>query len=432
MHSVVGGFQGSEEEEEMSLLYSTSFKHQEGEFRKNQEFMDLNHHHCNQDPLHHNSGLMRYRSAPGSFLDSLINGTTSGGGNECQDYRSFRSSSPEMETILSRFMSTCNGSGDSNSQNLQEYGERPEMKQEMEDPQMVYQSSAVNNLANNGNSVDISNSVDSSFNVMNPMAMENSLPARKFSAVNGSNLVRQHSSPAGFFSNLGVDNNGFTITKEVGGFQVSNGLNGESNPSTSRLGNHLNFSSGQRLLPQIAETGDENPGASSPEGSIGKRQYMNFANDSWDDSSSNDFKRLRDNDGSVYSSLNILENQSGNSGNRITSLTHHLSLPKTAGEMATVEKFLQFQGSVPCKIRAKRGFATHPRSIAERVRRTRISERMRKLQDLFPNMDKQTNTADMLDLAVEYIKDLQKQVKTLKDTKAKCTCPSKQKIYDSA
>uniref|UniRef100_A0A6N2MSL4 BHLH domain-containing protein n=1 Tax=Salix viminalis TaxID=40686 RepID=A0A6N2MSL4_SALVM len=51
--------------------------------------------------------------------------------------------------------------------------------------------------------------------------------------------------------------------------------------------------------------------------------------------------------------------------------------------------------SVPCRIRAKRGCATHPRSIAERVRRTRISDRIRKLQDLVPNMDKQTNTADM-------------------------------------
>lgn len=102
------------------------------------------------------------------------------------------------------------------------------------------------------------------------------------------------------------------------------------------------------------------------------------------------------------------------------------------------------------------------------VRRTRISERMRKLQDLVPNMDKvkilhfsqpsvfvsiafnsqihdsnealyfcvksillllleklmilvsvscwqQTNTADMLDLAVDYIKDLQKQYKVLRN-----------------
>eukprot|EP00268_Persea_americana_P049380 TRINITY_DN5294_c0_g1_i5.p1 TRINITY_DN5294_c0_g1~~TRINITY_DN5294_c0_g1_i5.p1 ORF type:complete len:160 (-),score=19.32 TRINITY_DN5294_c0_g1_i5:482-892(-) len=82
--------------------------------------------------------------------------------------------------------------------------------------------------------------------------------------------------------------------------------------------------------------------------------------------------------------------------------------------MDAMEQILQFQDSVPCKIRAKRGCATHPRSIAERVRRTRISERMRKLQELVPNMDKQTNTADMLDLAVEYIKKLQSEAKVLK------------------
>lgn len=37
-------------------------------------------------------------------------------------------------------------------------------------------------------------------------------------------------------------------------------------------------------------------------------------------------------------------------------------------DMATMEKLLQLQqDSVPCKVRAKRGCATHPRSIAERV-----------------------------------------------------------------
>eukprot|EP00249_Psilotum_nudum_P007507 c20611_g1_i2 orf=459-1535(+) len=40
----------------------------------------------------------------------------------------------------------------------------------------------------------------------------------------------------------------------------------------------------------------------------------------------------------------------------------------------------------PCQARAKRGCATHPRSIAERLRRTRISEKMRKLHELVPNM----------------------------------------------
>jgi len=50
-------------------------------------------------------------------------------------------------------------------------------------------------------------------------------------------------------------------------------------------------------------------------------------------------------------------------------LTHHLSLPSSSTRMAaTMEKLYQTQGNVPCKIRAKRGFATHPRSIAERVK----------------------------------------------------------------
>uniref|UniRef100_A0A453L4D0 Uncharacterized protein n=1 Tax=Aegilops tauschii subsp. strangulata TaxID=200361 RepID=A0A453L4D0_AEGTS len=69
------------------------------------------------------------------------------------------------------------------------------------------------------------------------------------------------------------------------------------------------------------------------------------------------------------------------------------SKPSPSPEIAAIEKFLQFQDSVPCKIRAKRGCATHPRSIAERVRRTKISERIRKLQELVPNMEKVTNQA---------------------------------------
>lgn len=54
--------------------------------------------------------------------------------------------------------------------------------------------------------------------------------------------------------------------------------------------------------------------------------------------------------------------------NRVNSLSHHLSLPKTSVDMVAMEKLLNFQDTVPCKIRAKRGCATHPRSIAERVR----------------------------------------------------------------
>lgn len=53
--------------------------------------------------------------------------------------------------------------------------------------------------------------------------------------------------------------------------------------------------------------------------------------------------------------------------NRTHGLTHHLSLPKTSSEVAAVANILHYQDSGPCKIRAKRGCATHPRSIAERV-----------------------------------------------------------------
>ena len=52
---------------------------------------------------------------------------------------------------------------------------------------------------------------------------------------------------------------------------------------------------------------------------------------------------------------------------RPNALSHHLSLPNTSAEMAVIEKLLHFQDTVPFKVRAKRGCATHPRSIAERV-----------------------------------------------------------------
>ncbi|GMN71671.1 hypothetical protein TIFTF001_054141 [Ficus carica] len=82
--------------------------------------------------------------------------------------------------------------------------------------------------------------------------------------------------------------------------------------------------------------------------------------------------------------------------------------------MAAVENLLHIpEDSVPCKIRAKRGCATHPRSIAERERRTRISGKLKKLQELVPNMDKQTSYSDMLDLAVQHIKGLQNQVQNI-------------------
>ncbi|XP_039012183.1 bHLH transcription factor RHL1-like [Hibiscus syriacus] len=64
------------------------------------------------------------------------------------------------------------------------------------------------------------------------------------------------------------------------------------------------------------------------------------------------------------------------------------------------------------KVRARRGQATDPHSIAERLRRVRIAERMKALQELVPNANK-TDKASMLDEIVDYVKFLQLQVKVL-------------------
>ncbi|XP_047306343.1 transcription factor LRL3-like [Impatiens glandulifera] len=64
------------------------------------------------------------------------------------------------------------------------------------------------------------------------------------------------------------------------------------------------------------------------------------------------------------------------------------------------------------RVRARRGQATDPHSIAERLRRERIAERMKALQELVPNSNK-TDKASMLDEIIEYLKFLQLQVKVL-------------------
>ncbi|XP_022001430.1 transcription factor bHLH130 [Helianthus annuus] len=316
---------------------------------------DIHHHHHNnhnnnnnnnnqqQQQENMNSGLTRYRSAPSSYFSNLINSGVYTD-EDLDPFFTTRISSTEM----SRFMSTDDVS--------------PEfMKPEHVNfsQQILYQ--------NNNNSVVTSSS--SSSTVVDRLT--------------ATNLVRQSSSPAGFFENINTTDNGYPMMRSMEQF---------------------------RLLSRIPEHEGKN----------------NYPGGSWDDS-----PMLTD--GLFLNEFE--ENQEKlNDQGRITQathaptgLTHQLSLPTSSTELSVKEKLMHFQDNVPLRSRAKRGCATHPRSIAERVRRTRISERMRKLQDLVPNMEKQTSTADMLDLAVEYIKELQNQVEALSDCQRKCTCPHKLK-----
>ncbi|KDP22555.1 hypothetical protein JCGZ_26386 [Jatropha curcas] len=64
-------------------------------------------------------------------------------------------------------------------------------------------------------------------------------------------------------------------------------------------------------------------------------------------------------------------------------------------------------------VRARRGQATDSHSLAERVRREKISERMKILQKIVPGCDKVTGKALMLDEIINYVQSLQNQVEFL-------------------
>ncbi|OIS96225.1 PREDICTED: transcription factor BEE 3-like [Nicotiana attenuata] len=64
-------------------------------------------------------------------------------------------------------------------------------------------------------------------------------------------------------------------------------------------------------------------------------------------------------------------------------------------------------------VRAKRGQATDSHSLAERVRRGKINERLRCLQDIVPGCYKSMGMAVMLDEIINYVQSLQNQVEFL-------------------
>eukprot|EP00250_Pteridium_aquilinum_P011072 c19822_g1_i2 orf=430-1977(-) len=84
----------------------------------------------------------------------------------------------------------------------------------------------------------------------------------------------------------------------------------------------------------------------------------------------------------------------------------HTGLGQPQGASAVVA------GTARPRVRARRGQATDPHSIAERLRRERIADRMKALQELVPNANK-TDKASMLDEIIEYVRFLQMQVKIL-------------------
>ncbi|KAL8098160.1 transcription factor bHLH128-like [Apium graveolens] len=234
---------------------------------------------------------------------------------------------------------------------------------------------------------------------------------------NSAPLIRHSSLPAGFLNRVPSADNGFSVSRGVGGYNSHGAPDNAS--GIQRLNSQLSFTR-QDSLSQITE---ESENAEHDIHAEGRRKATHsfatasFGMGSWDNSSNITFsggrgKRAKNDNGGC---LNITESQ------------FQFGLSEMALDMASMEHMMEIpQDSVPCKARAKRGCATHPRSIAERERRTRISGKLKKLQDLVPNMDKQTSYADMLDLAVQHIKGLQTQVQKLNTDLEHCTCGCKQ------
>ncbi|KAH9607744.1 hypothetical protein KSS87_016911 [Heliosperma pusillum] len=398
-------------------------------------------HHQKQQ-LH---SLTRFRSAPtsyfASFLDAADAVTTSaggaGGGGDKGDFSNSRPLSPETENIFARFMSSMGDGNNSSSNKLSNIPENSQMQPEsismarvkQEDdilppnqqnnfntaPQMMYQSASKPPLANHHNLGSAEDKVGM-----------NSSPHMKtgISGSNGFSLARHSSSPAGFFADFNIDGYGVTAhTRGMGNYGDNDRMNYSSGQPSSTSGIVRQNSDVQGTLMRMNSLEET-------KFNINQNNASNFTTgmpmSSWEDSIlSENFSSLDggDDDGRIFSEHNSSENQIGEKRSRPRPLAHHLSLPNTSSELSSMENLLHLQDGVLLRSRAKRGCATHPRSIAERVRRTKISERMRKLQDLVPNMDKQTNTSDMLDLAVDYIKDLQMKVKHLHCIREKCTCP---------
>ncbi|GLJ11197.1 hypothetical protein SUGI_0146290 [Cryptomeria japonica] len=82
--------------------------------------------------------------------------------------------------------------------------------------------------------------------------------------------------------------------------------------------------------------------------------------------------------------------------------------PKKTDKLTTSEPPKDF-----IHVRARRGQATDSHSLAERVRREKINERMKILRELVPGCTKTTGKALMLEEIINYVKSLQNQVELL-------------------
>ncbi|PNT73394.1 hypothetical protein BRADI_2g57800v3 [Brachypodium distachyon] len=316
-------------------------------------------------PQHHHGGLARYGSAPGAFLAALADSVVA---------------SPPPPPVVSRFFS---GGGETSSG----------------------LASCESSCHTDGR---LQRAYGGSGEIIHHVPQPPPHPAPQ------SGLLRHSSSPAGLLSRLMADphgNNGGM--GNIGGYTHSQAAgNVDAMAQHRRLSSQWSFSRQQQdmIMPQISEMGMAlatmpadigesiaTGGNSSSDGAGGNAQSSsygggglsrNFSMSSWDDTNSIMFSSPARSSKKAKVMVDLDHADDG----MVTSFSNidsQFGVSSSSLEMPGMDDYLQLQqDSVACRVRAKRGCATHPRSIAERERRTRISKRLRKLQDLVPNMDK--------------------------------------------
>ncbi|KAK1565195.1 hypothetical protein Q3G72_020871 [Acer saccharum] len=102
-----------------------------------------------------------------------------------------------------------------------------------------------------------------------------------------------------------------------------------------------------------------------------------------------------------------------NSSSPVKSQKNNCGRRKRVKRVKSINEKEEMKPKEVVHVRARRGQATDSHSLAERVRRGKINERLKCLQDIVPGCYKTMGMAVMLDEIINYVQSLQNQVEFL-------------------
>ncbi|ESQ28358.1 hypothetical protein EUTSA_v10018444mg [Eutrema salsugineum] len=235
--------------------------------------------------------------------------------------------------------------------------------------------------------------------------------AARFSLFSGGNFSDMVNQPLGNPESIGLFLQGGGAMQVQGQCPSSNEINvGEAHNDASRAVKEPNVRSSEQAKPNVPGSGNvsedtqssggngQKGGETSSKGFDSKKRKRNRQNSEADQQHRNQQSEEEpDNNGDKKGNDEQSPNSPGNKTNSGKQQGKQTSDPK--------------DGYI--HVRARRGQATNSHSLAERVRREKISERMKFLQDLVPGCNKVTGKAVMLDEIINYVQSLQRQVEFL-------------------